>query len=441
MPCSTTHSSVLSGSVSLGAACIAVFIAFAGCTEGARAAQRHTIVVSAPNRDYAEVPVSVTLPTRQKVAAAALRQLDPATYVPCQLRQHFGDVEVTWILRDLKRGSSRTYELTFGEPAPIADIEGVILHKTDDAVQVDIEGQLFTRYYYRGLPKPVLWPIIGPTGRSVTRSYPMTDALESERQDHHHHRGLSFTHGDINGTDFWSESSKSGRAAHREFVELADGPVCGVIRTRNDWVTGEWQKREPRTVDGVHLGGWNPVAEPTKLCEDEREIRIYRVGNGRLLDYTITIRATNQELVFGDTKEGSFGIRLAGTMKVSAELGGRIVNSNGQTDGEAWGKSAEWCDYYGPVDGETVGVAILDHPSSFRHPTHWHVRTYGLFAANPFGLHHFLRQEEHTGTHTVPPGETVTFKYRIFIHEGDTKAARVADVYGTYADPPVVTLK
>ena len=36
-----------------------------------------------------------------------------------------------------------------------------------------------------------------------------------------------------------------------------------------------------------------------------------------------------------------------------------------------------------------MGIAILNHPASFRYPTYWHVRDYGLFAANPFGLHDF----------------------------------------------------
>jgi hypothetical protein len=348
---------------------------------------------------------------------------------------------VTWILRDLPQGSSRRYEVAFSAAAPTESAAGVKLERGDDAVEVRIDGELFTRYYYNGVPKPVLWPIIGPTGKSVTRSYPMTDALEGERSDHLHHRGLWLTHGNINGTDFWSEGNKSGREAHRDFVQLDGGPVYGVIGTRNDWMVGEWERQDPKTVDGVHLHTWKPVGEPRKLCEEEREIRIYRIATGRLIDYTSMIRATGQELVFGDTKEGSFGMRLAETMKVDAKLGGRIVNSNGQTDSDAWGKAAEWCDCYGPVDGKVVGVAILDHPTSFRHPTYWHVRTYGLFAANPFGLHDFLRQKEHTGTHTVKPGETLTFKYRIFIHEGDTQAARVADVYAAYADPPKVEVK
>jgi hypothetical protein len=395
-----------------------------------------SLVVSAPNRDYAEVPVSVAVAAPERCASATLRQLEPAADVPCRLAKQDGEAAVTWMLRDLKQGDSRRYELSFSDEAPSA--EGVTLQQGDDAVQVDVDGELFTRYYFRGVPKPVLWPIVGPTGKSITRVFPMTDALEGEREDHHHHRGLWFTHGDVNGTCFWSETEKSGRQVHREFAELAGGPVCGVVKSVNDWMVGKWQQQKPRVVDGVYLDAWQPVGEPERLCEDEREIVIYRVANGRLLDFTIAIRASEGELTFGDTKEGSFGIRVAGTMKVTAGLGARIVNARGETDDEAWGKQAEWCDYCGPVNGDTVGVAILDHPTSFRHPTYWHVRTYGLFAVNPFGLHDYMGGPEDRGSHTVPEGETLTFKYRVFIHEGDTDHARVADVYAAYADPPVV---
>ena len=102
------------------------------------------------------------------------------------------------------------------------------------------------------------------------------------------------------------------------------------------------------------------------------------------------------------------GVRVAGTMKVDAKLGGRIVNSEGQTDGDAWAKRAAWVDYHGPVDGLTVGVAILNHPSSFRFPTYWHVRTYGLFAANPFGWQDFQRSDDVDGSCALAPGESIT---------------------------------
>ena len=75
-----------------------------------------------------------------------------------------------------------------------------------------------------------------------------------------------------------------------------------------------------------------------------------------------------------------------------SKAGGSSI-ADGQTNAAAWGKRAEWVDYHGPVDGETVGIAIFNHPSSFRYPTGWHVRTYGLFAANPFAEHSFAGKE------------------------------------------------
>ena len=102
-------------------------------------------------------------------------------------------------------------------------------------------------------------------------------------------------------------------------------------------------------------------------------------------------------------------------------------------DGQTWGKRADWCDYYGPVEGKTVGIAIFDHPQNPRHPTWWHVRDYGLFAANPFGQHDFESLPDKTaGNLDVPAGKSVTFRYRFYLHEGDEQQAKVAERYKEY---------
>lgn len=119
-------------------------------------------------------------------------------------------------------------------------------------------------------------------------------------------------------------------------------------------------------------------------------------------------------------------------MKVDAKLGGKIVNSEGQVDGKAWGRPAAWVDYHGPVGGDTVGIAILNHPSSFRFPTYWHVRTYGLFAANPFGLSDFPDTTK-SGEYTLAKGEEITLRYRVLFHRGDEKEGKVAEVFSCYA--------
>jgi hypothetical protein len=306
--------------------------------------------------------------------------------------------------------------------------EKITAERSKQGVVVKIDGKLFTEYLTRSGTKPILWPIIGPTGKAMTRAWPM-EADTKEKQDHVHHRSLWFTHGSVNGIDFWGEPStkpaptsgkKSGKASpnkygtteHRDFVRVESGPEAVVV-TRNDWVGPDGKKQ----------------------CEDERVLTFGADGASRWIDFAITFKATAGPVTFGDTKEGSFGLRLPETLRVDAKKGGRIVNSRGQVDGDAWGKQAEWVDYYGPVDGQTLGIAILNHPSSFRFPTYWHVRTYGLFAANPFGVKDFAGKSAADGTYTIPSGDSITLRYRVVFHEGDEKAGKIADLFAAYAKP------
>ena len=379
----------------------------------------YAVRVTAPNRGYRCTPVSAMLTNPEAPGSwkgVTVRDPEARATVPCSaLALPDNRTEVTWLVRDLARGASRAYRVAFVNEAPAP--AGVTLGEpTDGAVEIKVGDALFTRYVYEGAPKPYCYPIIGPTGVPVTRSYPM-EKVEGEDQDHPHQRSLWFTHGEVNGIDFWAESDKTGRQVHREF-EALDSGVCGRLRARNDWVS----------------------AEGKKICEDVRELRVYDIPEVRLFDYTITVKATDGPVEFGDTKEGTFGVRVASVMDVmEAHPDAHITNSEGQKDGEAWGKAANWCDYSGPIDGTMVGVSILDHPTSFRHPTYWHVRTYGLFAANPFGLRHFIGDTTGKGRFTLQPGEEVTFRYRVLIHPGNVETAKVADWYGEYADPPAVT--
>ncbi|MCA9130349.1 MAG: PmoA family protein, partial [Planctomycetales bacterium] len=117
--------------------------------------------------------------------------------------------------------------------------------------------------------------------------------------------------------------------------------------------------------------------------------------------------------------------RIAESMKVDEKTGGKIINSKGDVDGKAWGIAADWVDYTGPIDGKTMGIAILCHPSTFHYPNRWHVRTYGLFAANPFGVHHFINQPDPTEGVNLPSGESMLFRYRVILHTGSTEDADI----------------
>jgi len=282
--------------------------------------------------------------------------------------------------------------------------------KQDKAgVTITVDGKPFARFLKKSGAKPIIWPLVGPSGKEMTRGYPMRDALPSEKEDHIHHRSFWFTHGDVNGISFWHENGAHGNIIQRE-IKVEQDATGVVVRTVNDWIDPEGKK----------------------LCEDHRVFHFGCDEKTRWIDADLTVTASSGTVKFGDTKEGCFGVRVAGTLRTEQKGGGSITNSLGQRDEEAWGKSAPWVDYTGPIDGEIVGIAILNHPTSFRFPTHWHVRTYGLFTANPFGLHDFI-DSTHDGSHTMEQGESFTLRYRVLFHTGTTEQADIAGQYRKYA--------
>jgi hypothetical protein len=114
---------------------------------------------------------------------------------------------------------------------------------------------------------------------------------------------------------------------------------------------------------------------------------------------------------------------------------GHIINANGDADDKAWGKRSAWVDYWAPLEGHVVGIAVFDHPDNPRHPTWWHARDYGLIAANPFGAGDFDKAAKGTGSLKLPAGQSLTFRYRFYFHEGDPTAADVAGIFEDFKKP------
>jgi hypothetical protein len=285
----------------------------------------------------------------------------------------------------------------------------VKVEKAGEAVKITVDGKPYAEYLAKHGHQPIVWPIIGPGGQAMTRQFPMGEKLEGEETDHGHHRSLWFTHGIVNGLDFWLEPGKGkpdNQITQRGEAKLSSG-ATGKIVTQDDW-----------TTDGK------------KICEDERTLEFGADKNGRWIDVTILVKATEGDVTFGDTKEGAFGMRVPGTMSLKSKKGGKIRNSNGQEDEPAWGQHAEWVDYNGPVDGKQVGIAAFDLPDSFRHPTRWHVRDYGLFAANPFGKKDFKTDDQ--GDATIKKGDTMRLHYRVLFYEGAKTPEELTAIYKEY---------
>jgi hypothetical protein len=349
--------------------------------------------------------------------------------IPAQVFQDAGGVFLGTVLPHVGANQSLTYVMRAQPTAESDASAGVSFEPKGRNLLVALDRRPLTEYRVDVGNKPFFFPLIGPTGASYTRAYPM-EKVEGEDEDHPHQRSCWFTHGNVDGIDFWSEPTKDGPDKTGKIRETArtlvtQGPVLGRLRTNDDW----------RAPDG------------RKVCDDERVVTFYRTKDHRIIDFDVVLHAGTGPVTFGDTKEGMFGLRVASSMDVVKGSGrrarrgqGRITNAEGLTDEKAWGQASPWVDYVGPVKGQTVGIAILNHPESFRYPTTWHVRTYGLFAANPFGWHDFDDRAQ-KGDYTVPEGQTIRFAYRVIFHEGTTEASRIPRLFDAYAKPPSLEIK
>jgi hypothetical protein len=283
---------------------------------------------------------------------------------------------------------------------------------TPDKIDIQVDGKPFTTLHFGAeVNKPYLAPLLSASGKNVTRRFPM-EKVEGESHDHLHHRGLWFSYDDVNGVKFWEDDpsytqKNIGRIATRS-VEWKDGPKTGVLTAVFDW---------------------NDPQGKTILVE-HRVMTAHSDPTLRVLDFDITLTAA-QPVVFGDTKEGAFAIRLADAL--NERKTGKMTGPDGEQGmKDIWGKRLNWVDYSGEIEGEKLGVTIFDHPSNPRHPTYWHSRDYGLFALNPFGRHAFDPKAEESNW-KLPQGQSLRFRWRVLIHPGDAQTVHLADMYREYS--------
>ena len=276
--------------------------------------------------------------------------------------------------------------------------EEVALHPQDGEIVVTIDGQPFARYYLgRDRKRPYFYDVRASDGTLVTRP------ISPPGGDHAHHTGIWHAVDAVNSIRFWHEE---GRIHHQSAKLTQPTGDPAVMQLRHRWIS--------------------PTG--TAVLNERTTVSIHR---HRLFCFDIRLTAMDERVTFEDTEEGFFAIRLAPYL--CEEQTGRVVNAAGVRGAKhCWGKTSDWIDYYGQIEGQTYGVAIFDHPSNFRR-SRYHVRDYGLFAISPFGEESYSRGELNRQPVTLAAGATLQLRYGIYIHDGDTNQGAVAAVYRAFA--------
>jgi hypothetical protein len=316
------------------------------------------------------------------------------------------------------------------EPAPLT------VKHSEGVYEVFAAKQLVTSYYHaESVAKPYFWPVNSPLGTTATRGWPMVKGLPGETTDHVHQKSLWFCHGDvipeglelkvrsadqhIQGVDYWSEVKNHGKIVCTEAGEPKSISKTHVLLpTKNEW----------RTPDGI------------TILKETRIIHIQSLESGFLISLEIELSPTDYPIVFGDTKEGSMGVRVHDALRSSLKDGATITANNGTTlkapqkdNLSIWGQPAAWHDYSGTVNGKNVGIAIFDAPTN-PSPALWHTRAYGLMAANPFAREKsgFPAAKGKKDLIRIEKGKSLKLRFGVYVHDGDAQSAQVDKVYSQF---------
>jgi hypothetical protein len=275
----------------------------------------------------------------------------------------------------------------------------------NDQISFQREGLEITRYYYAtNLNRPFLYPINGPSGRSLTRMGHPHDPIT-----HSHHNSVWLTHADVNGVSFWEDRAK-GRIVHQRVERLEDGEREAHIVAVNAW----------RTEEKV-------------LMNERRQITVRALPNNEwMLFVDVSLEANGMEITLGETAFGLIGVRMAKTIGV-ADGGGTLRNSAGQVnEAEAFRKPAQWVDYSGPITSTAIeGITLMDHPLNFNHPSIFHVRNDGWMGSS-------LTFKE---AKKLTPGQPVALRYGLYILSGLVETNVIKSQYDIFTKTSLPDLR
>lgn len=313
------------------------------------------------------------------------------------------------------------------DPQPVRFVED----RRNKTVNIFIGETFFTSLLYSDLAeKPILYPLMSPNGKIVTRQFPLQEN-DGERIDHPHQVGMWFNYERVNGLDFWNNSYAIPENRKSQY---------GWIRS----VKIKQARASKRSGGILYTANWERQNNKVILTE-ETEFLFFGNAKIRVVDRTTKLTAVEDTVIFEDVKDGLMALRVATELEVPSDklddftsasgkiyisssvvngANGSYLSSAGKQDNNVWGTRAEWVMLSGRIDNHPVSIIMIDHPKNPGYPTYWHAREYGLFAANPLGQKIFSNGRE-TMSLRLKAGESCTFRYRVAIYSGERPSSEI----------------
>lgn len=311
----------------------------------------------------------------------------------------------------------------------------VKLVRIDDKHKVDvfINGTFFTSYQYpENIEKPFLYPVVAPNGSVITRGYPI-EPRKGERVDHPHHIGIWFNHGNVNGLDFWNNSSaiaadKKDQYGHIVLQKIlrAESGKKGILE-----VVANWEDNKGNT-----------------LLRENTTYYFKGSNDSRTIDHITTLTAVNGSVSINDSKEGLIAIRLDRAFEMPSKepliftdekgnpttvsvidnsgVTGMYLSAKGMKGEAVWGTRNDWVILTGIKDNVKITIGIFDNPKNPGYPAYAHARGYGLFSLNNFGKNSYDSKQE-KATYTLEKGQSVKLYHRFVVQSDSELTPESAD--------------
>ncbi len=284
------------------------------------------------------------------------------------------------------------------QPKPVPALQ--VLPLPHDQASFQLEGRELTRYHFGADGRrPFLYPLIGPSGRSLTRMGHPHDPV-----GHSHHNSIWVSHHSVGGVDFWGDRGKNtGRIVHQRLERYTDDDTGSSLLAFNHWLADSGEV----------------------MLHERRQFAVSVIGEGEfLVTLDLELIAPGKDVELGKTPFGLIGVRMAKTIGVH-DGGGTIRNSTGGVNeaGVFW-KSAQWCDYSGAIaPGAVEGITLMDHPQNPNHPTVFHVRDDGWMGASL----------TFDAPRTITPSAPLRLRYGFYVHRGLREVSELQSRWQAFA--------
>ena len=328
----------------------------------------------------------------------------------------------TFVLPELKAGETQTFILNWGPAESVKKSRGAELTQVQNRLEIKVDGRHVLDFigepndlpapdiktsFYRG---GYIHPVFTPAGKIVTDDFP---------SDHYHHHGIWFawTKTEFQGKhpDFWNMGDNTGRVEFEEVGKTWGGPVHAGFTSFQKYVA---------VIDGASKPALN----------EEWDVRVYNLGSAEAPYFVFDIVATQEcatksPLILDEYRYGGMGIRGNREWKDKTKVS--FLTSEGKTRADGNATRGRWCHMGGPVDGQLVGIAVLDHPSNFRAPTPMRI-----IPDDPF----FNYAPSQLGRFQIDPGKKFVLRYRYVVSDGPPDPKLLDRLWNDYANPPTVSV-